>query len=144
MISPDLILLASYFLVLGVLALYGWHRYYLLCLCRAHRARGPAEDLPWRVHPRVTIQWPVFNETCGVARLIDAVCGQDYPRDRFEIQVLDESTDETRDLFHVGCLHARVRSLVQRCSPGVPVLAPQVDGVPREVQRPVPVREPVS
>ena len=98
MISLDLILLASYFLVLGVLALYGWHRYYLLHLYRAHRANVPAEDLPLRVHPRVTIQLPVFNEMYVVERLIDAACGQDYPRDRFEIQVLDDSTDETRDV----------------------------------------------
>ena len=141
MISPDLILLASYFLVLGVLTLYGWRRYYLLYLDRAHHASGPAEDLPLRAHPCVTIQLPVFDEMYGVARLIDAFCGQDHPRDRFEIQVLDDSTDETRDALH---LHTGVLSLVQRCSPGVPVLAPQVDCVPRAAQRPIPVREPLS
>ena len=144
MISLDLILLASYFLVLGILALYGWHRYYLLHLYRAHRANVPTEDLPLRVHPRVTIQLPVFNEMYVVERLIDAACGQDYPRDRFEIQVLDDSTDATRDMFHVGCLSPGVVSLVQLCSPGVPALAPQVDCVPREARRPTPVREPVS
>ncbi len=144
MISPDLILLASYALVLGVLARYGWHRYYLLYRCRSHRANRPAEDFSLRVYSCVTIQVPVLNETYGVARLIDAVCGQDYPRDRFEIQVLDDSTDATRDMFHVGCLSPGVVSLMQLRSPGVPALAPQVDCVPREARRPTPVREPVS
>jgi len=45
--------------------------------------------------PFVTIQLPIFNEQFVIDRLIDAVCKLDYPRDRFEIQVLDDSTDET-------------------------------------------------
>jgi cellulose synthase/poly-beta-1,6-N-acetylglucosamine synthase-like glycosyltransferase len=48
--------------------------------------------------PRVTVQLPVYNERYVVERLIDAVCGLDYPRDRLEIQVLDDSTDETAGL----------------------------------------------
>jgi cellulose synthase/poly-beta-1,6-N-acetylglucosamine synthase-like glycosyltransferase len=48
--------------------------------------------------PLVTVQLPIFNELYVVERLIDAVCAFDYPRDRFEIQVLDDSTDETVDI----------------------------------------------
>jgi cellulose synthase/poly-beta-1,6-N-acetylglucosamine synthase-like glycosyltransferase len=46
----------------------------------------------------VTIQLPLFNESNIVARLLEAVTSQDYPRDRYEIQVLDDSTDETTEL----------------------------------------------
>ena len=46
--------------------------------------------------PFVTIQLPIFNEQFVIERLIEACCRLEYPRDRFEIQVLDDSTDETR------------------------------------------------
>ncbi|MCK7516772.1 MAG: glycosyltransferase [Ignavibacteriales bacterium] len=46
-------------------------------------------------YPLVTIQLPLFNEMYVVERLIDSVCEIDYPKDKLEIQVLDDSTDET-------------------------------------------------
>src|SRR6056297_1905838 len=48
--------------------------------------------------PRVTIQLPLFNERYVVERLIDAVCALDYPKERLQIQVLDDSTDESKEL----------------------------------------------
>jgi cellulose synthase/poly-beta-1,6-N-acetylglucosamine synthase-like glycosyltransferase len=48
--------------------------------------------------PRVTVQLPIFNERYVIERLLDAVAAFDYPRDRFEIQVLDDSTDETVEI----------------------------------------------
>ena len=56
----------------------------------SRRSAGPRDELPF-----VTIQLPIFNEQFVIDRLIDACCRLDYPRDRFEIQVLDDSTDET-------------------------------------------------
>lgn len=49
--------------------------------------------------PLVTIQLPVFNELYVVSRLIDKVCELDYPTNKLEIQVLDDSTDETREII---------------------------------------------
>lgn len=49
-------------------------------------------------YPRVTVQLPIFNEKYVIERLIDSVVGLDYPKDRLEIQVLDDSTDETVEL----------------------------------------------
>src|SRR6266550_8907283 len=90
--------LGAYFFVLIVLAIYGWHRYYLVYLYMRHRGKeakaGPALD----PLPVVTIQLPLYNEMYVADRLIEAVCGIDYPRDRCEIQVLDDSTDETRSI----------------------------------------------
>lgn len=57
--------------------------------------------------PLVTIQLPLYNEKYVVERLIDRVCAFDYPRDRFEIQVLDDSTDETVDLVEKKVAHYR-------------------------------------
>jgi cellulose synthase/poly-beta-1,6-N-acetylglucosamine synthase-like glycosyltransferase len=69
--------------------------------------------------PFVTIQLPIFNEQFVIDRLIEAVCRLDYPRDRFEIQVLDDSTDETTEV---------AREIVERYAAGfggVKPMAPQ-------------------
>jgi cellulose synthase/poly-beta-1,6-N-acetylglucosamine synthase-like glycosyltransferase len=91
------VLLALYFAVLTTLAIFGVHRYRMVYLYIRNRHLVP--ELPDRFEtlPRVTIQLPVYNELYVVERLIDAVCRLDYPRDLLEIQVLDDSTDETRE-----------------------------------------------
>jgi cellulose synthase/poly-beta-1,6-N-acetylglucosamine synthase-like glycosyltransferase len=48
--------------------------------------------------PRITVQLPVYNERFVVARLIDAAACMEWPADRIEIQVLDDSVDDTRDI----------------------------------------------
>ena len=93
----SLVALGVYYATLASLALLGLHRLLILGLyLRGRRGRQTvAEPSEW---PRVTVQLPIFNELYVAQRLIDAVCRLDYPRDRLEIQVLDDSTDETRDL----------------------------------------------
>ncbi|HEY1264869.1 MAG TPA: cellulose synthase family protein [Terriglobales bacterium] len=93
----DLALLIPYFAVLIVLAFYGVHRYILVYLYykkRKNRAQGPSGE--FSELPRVTIQLPIFNEQFVVERLLDAVCRLQYPPDKLDIQVLDDSTDETQ------------------------------------------------
>lgn len=93
----DMALLVPYFIVLILLASYGLHRYVLVYLYyknRNKRTTSPSsvfEDLP-----RVTIQLPIYNERFVVERLLDAVCAIDYPADKLDIQLLDDSTDETQ------------------------------------------------
>jgi cellulose synthase/poly-beta-1,6-N-acetylglucosamine synthase-like glycosyltransferase len=95
--SPtETLILASYFFVLVILAVYGWHRYYLVYLYMKNKDKQPAIPPMPDVLPRVTVQLPIYNEMYVADRLIEAVCRLDYPRDRLEIQVLDDSTDETR------------------------------------------------
>jgi glycosyltransferase involved in cell wall biosynthesis len=102
-----------YFAVLLGLSMYGLHRLHLVMLCARHKKTlrsvmvTPAirdEDLP-----PVTIQLPLFNESTVAARLLDAVAAMDYPAHLLEIQVLDDSTDETRALVrdHVERLRER-------------------------------------
>ena len=69
-----------------------WH--YLKSL--KERSPSPASPANW---PIVTVQLPVYNERYVVERLIDAIAAFDYPKDRLEIQVLDDSTDETVDII---------------------------------------------
>src|SRR5947207_1277883 len=102
MTPAETLTLASYFFVLIVLAIYGWHRYYLVYLYLRNRGNeakpGPAPD----PLPVVTIQLPLYNEMYVADRLIEAVCRIDYPRSRLEIQVLDDSTDETRGIAELA------------------------------------------
>jgi cellulose synthase/poly-beta-1,6-N-acetylglucosamine synthase-like glycosyltransferase len=109
-------LCALYFAVLLALSAYGLHRLHLVLLCWRHRdkiAAAPAlmsgEQPTDAELPAVTIQLPLFNESTVVARLLEAVAGMNYPLDKFEIQVLDDSTDETQTLAraHVERLRER-------------------------------------
>jgi len=98
MSSTETLTLAAYFFVLIVLAIYGWHRYYLVYLYMRHKDKEPRSGPPLDPLPVVTIQLPLYNEMYVADRLIDAVCRFDYPRELLEIQVLDDSIDETRSI----------------------------------------------
>ena len=96
----SLIFIILYFFVLFLLAVYGVHRYLMVYLYYKYkdRARPVKPEALADPPPSVTVQLPLYNEQYVVERLIDAVSRIDYPRDRLEIQVLDDSTDETRAL----------------------------------------------
>ena len=104
-----------------ILAFYGIHRYQLVWLYfrnkrnEAKSAEPPAKFAEGEL-PFVTIQLPIYNEQYVIDRLIDACCRLEYPRDRFEIQLLDDSTDETVDV---------ARAIVARYAAGTEGLAPQ-------------------
>jgi len=90
--------LVAYYIVLGALALYGAHRILMVHLYHRHRREDPRPAGTMAVLPPVTVQLPIYNEVYVVERLIDAAAALDYPKDLLEIQVLDDSTDETRAL----------------------------------------------
>src|SRR5438552_1610537 len=98
MTPAETLTLSAYFFVLIILAVYGWHRYYLVYLYMRNRGREPKAGPQLHPLPVVTIQLPLYNEMYVADRLIDAVCRIEYPRDLLEIQVLDDSTDETRSI----------------------------------------------
>jgi cellulose synthase/poly-beta-1,6-N-acetylglucosamine synthase-like glycosyltransferase len=95
MTASETLILAAYFFVLVILAVYGWHRYYLVYLYMKNKDRQPEPAGTLAALPPVTVQLPLYNEMYVADRLIDAVCDIDYPRELLEIQVLDDSTDET-------------------------------------------------
>ncbi|HKD59326.1 MAG TPA: cellulose synthase family protein [Terracidiphilus sp.] len=95
----DLTLLIPYFAVMIVLAIYGIHRYTLCYLYFKNRKKhSPVPPRLFDELPRVTVQLPIFNEQFVIDRLIEAVCALEYPRDKLDIQVLDDSTDETQEV----------------------------------------------
>ena len=94
----DWVILIAYFSVLSILAAYGLHRYHLVYLYFKYRDNQPKPKGELKELPKVTVQLPIFNELYVVQRLIDSVCQINYPRHLMEVQVLDDSTDETREL----------------------------------------------
>jgi len=92
----DVALLIPYFIVLILLASYGLHRYILVYLYYKNRKNRTTEPTSqFKELPRVTVQLPMFNERYVAERLIDCICKLKYPPDKIDIQVLDDSTDET-------------------------------------------------
>ncbi len=93
----DMMLLVPYFVVMVILAIYGLHRYMLVFMYYRNR-KNHAGESPQKFTelPRVTVQLPIFNEQFVVDRLVEAICKLEYPKDKLDIQVLDDSTDETQ------------------------------------------------
>src|SRR5580704_4999445 len=87
-----------YFVVVLGLSAYGIHRYSIIYLYFKNRHRKPAATSKFDPLPAVTVQLPIYNEVHVVERLLKSISELDYPKDKLEIQVLDDSTDETRDL----------------------------------------------
>ncbi len=108
-------------LILAALIVYSANCFVLIATY--HRHRKPAERrsgelrrrfldrVPDGGWPHVTVQLPVFNERYVVERLIDSVCRLDYPRDRMEVQVLDDSTDDTTALAATAVQRMRERGV---------------------------------
>ena len=110
----DMALLIPYFIVLILLASYGAHRYVLVYLYYKNKKNHTTEpQARFEDLPRVTVQLPIFNEQYVVDRLLDSICKLDYPREKLDIQLLDDSTDETVEV---------ARGLVERyAAMGYPV-----------------------
>ena len=106
------LLLVLYVGVVGVLSAHGLHRLVLLWQWRRLRARVPVAPPmdPARI-PMVTVQLPVYNERDVVARLNDAAAALDWPKDRLEIQLLDDSVDDTGDRAAGAIARARAHGI---------------------------------
>ncbi|MFC2130061.1 glycosyltransferase [Bacteroidota bacterium] len=89
------IILVVYLLGLSILFGFGMHGLVMLYYYyKTSKISSPVQEMPEDL-PCVTIQLPVFNEMYVIERLIKAVCNIEYPKDKLEVQVLDDSTDET-------------------------------------------------
>lgn len=87
-----------YLSVLIGLSAYGVHRYVIIYLFLKNRKREPRPAARFEKLPKVTVQLPIFNEIYVVERLIRSASELDYPKELLQIQVLDDSTDETREV----------------------------------------------
>src|SRR3954466_6448248 len=86
---------ACYLAVLIGLSAYGIHRYFIIYLFLKNRKRAAVPAGHFNTFPKVTVQLPIFNEIYVVERLLRSVSELDYPRELLQIQVLDDSNDET-------------------------------------------------
>lgn len=102
----EVVVVVVYFVSLILLSVYGIHRYIMVHLFRKYHDKNTGSKTQFKELPTVTVQLPIYNEMYVVERLIDAVCQIEYPRDRFEVQVLDDSTDETQQI---------AAAMVERC-----------------------------
>jgi cellulose synthase/poly-beta-1,6-N-acetylglucosamine synthase-like glycosyltransferase len=109
--SFDKIIVYTYFAILAILSFYGFHRYLLVWLFRKHRNHPAVCKERFQELPQVTVQLPFYNEMYVVRRIIDAACAFDYPRDRFEVQLLDDSTDETQKIAREAAEEWRKRGI---------------------------------
>ena len=103
-----------YLSVLLALVFYGLHRSHLVWLLWKHRESLPPaapRNIPDAELPYVTVQLPLFNEPDVLERLLETVAKIDYPADRFEIQVLDDSTDDSRELARAKVIELRNRGV---------------------------------
>jgi cellulose synthase/poly-beta-1,6-N-acetylglucosamine synthase-like glycosyltransferase len=109
----DLMMMIPYFIVLIILAVYGLHRYWLVYDYYKYRKNIPGPPPEVTAWPRVTVQLPIFNERYVIERLVEAVSRFDYPPELLDIQVLDDSTDETCEV---------ARACVERhAAQGIPI-----------------------
>jgi cellulose synthase/poly-beta-1,6-N-acetylglucosamine synthase-like glycosyltransferase len=97
------IILVAYFSILSVLSLYGAHRLWMLFLYYRHKKDVPQPKGGPDYKPHVTVQLAIFNEMNVVNRLMDYVVKMRWPKEKLEIQVLDDSTDDTVALTKSIC-----------------------------------------
>jgi len=111
----QIVLLVLYCTVLLILCTYGAHRASLVfqCLRYKRRIERAARSIPVleSALPTVTVQLPLYNEATVVRRLLDAAGALDYPSDRLELQVLDDSTDETEGIARAAVDELRERGI---------------------------------
>jgi cellulose synthase/poly-beta-1,6-N-acetylglucosamine synthase-like glycosyltransferase len=98
MSTLELTIFLAYSSLLLVLSLYGSHRIWMVYLHYRHKYRLATPAGRFAELPRLTVQLPMFNELYVAERVIDAACAMEYPADKLEIQVLDDSTDETQGI----------------------------------------------
>lgn len=96
--------LSVYFFILITVFIYASHRYYMVYLYYKHQKDKPVLKSRLSQLPHVTIQLPIYNEMYVVRRLIAASCEVDYPKELLDIQILDDSTDETKKIA-LDCVH---------------------------------------
>ena len=102
-------LVCLYVAILLAVAAYGLHRYALLYLYLKHRNNAFTPKSRFSDLPHVTVQLPMFNEDIVARRVIQAACELDYPLDKLEIQVLDDSTDHSAEIARQACEDFRAK-----------------------------------
>ena len=112
---PTLLWLCCYLFVVGGLSAFGLHRWYLVALFWKNYRNPPQPLGRFEKLPLITVQLPIYNEQMVVSRLVKAVAALDYPRELLQIQILDDSTDETQQICEAEAaqLRGRIQGMVR-------------------------------
>jgi cellulose synthase/poly-beta-1,6-N-acetylglucosamine synthase-like glycosyltransferase len=97
------VFITLYLFILATVAIYGFHRYVLVYLYIKHKKNSYQPQRQFEQLPRITVQLPMYNEDVVAERIIRATCQLDYPLDKLDIQVLDDSTDESAEIARAAC-----------------------------------------
>lgn len=97
------VLVSLYLLTLGILTVYGIHRYVQVYLYHKHRKNAPVPSGRFTDLPQVTVQLPMYNEMYVAERVIEGACQIKWPREKLQIQVLDDSTDGSEKIAEACC-----------------------------------------
>src|SRR5437764_6632 len=102
------VLVALYLFTLSILAVYGMYRYVQILIYYRHLHKVPAPAGKFSEGaggglPYVTVQLPMYNEMYVAQRVIEGACQIDWPREKLQIQVLDDSTDQSADIAKACC-----------------------------------------
>ena len=101
--AVHVVLVGAYLSTLAILAVYGVHRYIQIYLYYRHQHKVPVPAGKFTELPQVTVQLPMYNEMYVADRVIEAACQIDWPREKLQIQVLDDSTDRSADIAKACC-----------------------------------------
>lgn len=99
MSALSLSLLATHFVLLFILCLFGLHRLSMVLRWLYYRKHTTVVQSEFNDLPKVTVQVPLYNEQFVARRVVDAVAALDYPTDKLQIQIIDDSNDETCDII---------------------------------------------
>ena len=101
--AVHVVLVGVYLLAMGILTVYGVHRYVQIFLYHRYRRNVPVPAGRFSELPTVTVQLPMYNEMFVAERVIEGACQIEWPREKLQIQVLDDSTDESADIAQACC-----------------------------------------
>lgn len=102
-----LVLDCVYLFTLAILAAYGMYRYVQILVYYRHHKKAHVPAGKFADLPNITVQLPMYNEMYVAQRVIEGACQIDWPRDKMQIQILDDSTDESADIARDCCERMR-------------------------------------
>ncbi|RLV61152.1 glycosyltransferase [Parashewanella curva] len=91
--------ITTHFVLLGILCLFGLHRLSMVFRWFKYRHYQPTQPKAFSTLPKVTVQIPLYNERLVAKRIVDSIVKLEYPQDKLQIQIVDDSTDETCELI---------------------------------------------
>ena len=101
--ASHIFLVGLYLVALGILSVYGMYRYVQILVYFRHHHKAHVPAGKFTELPQITVQLPMYNEMYVAQRVIEGACQIDWPREKLQIQVLDDSTDESAEIARACC-----------------------------------------